>query len=188
MKSILSTLLFLITTLILSAQNLPQNPKAGKCYVSYITERNGLKKWKETNCDLIYKSKNLPISFAQETFEISEKDKKKIKKKITKLTDKGYTVEIKIYHDSQASDSVNFNSSKQKASVLLQFVNTLKLDAGNIIISPVGNKGVVNKCKPDDNNCESIYAKNTKVEYIVVGGYTDGWYYDNELGFWCKTK
>jgi len=168
-------------------RDVPRNIEKDKCYIRYMGE-NDFSEWREIKCDLLNTYQELSIDLTHTTSGFSNKDSKKIKRKIISLVNKGYTVELRIHHDSQEIDSMNSKISEQKSKVLAGYLDSLHLNPKKIIITALGSSLVKDKCKSKEEDCSKLYAKNSKIEYKVIGLGDDSWYYDSALGNWFKSK
>jgi len=141
--------------------------------------------WSKVDCDLIRKYQLLSVKISSKENYFSNKDRKKIKRKIIALVDKGYTLEIRVHHDSEKSDSINAQISLRKSYVLARYLDSLNVNSDKIIINSFGNSLAKEKCQSIKSNCNKVYNKNSKIDFKVLGLSDDTWYYDSKKKVWC---
>jgi len=99
MKSLLIICAFFTFSLKMSAQDLPRNPKAGKCYLR-IFEIDKKIEWKEVDCNIVNKS-----ACVRNSYPISKRRKE--------LKEAGYNIALKGRLDSKFIKAHNNYLKKQ---------------------------------------------------------------------------
>ncbi|SFI75813.1 OmpA family protein [Olleya namhaensis] len=173
------------------AQDMPSNPKAGKCYVRCLSEDNKISDWEELNCDL--------MSFQELKLEniksgaFSENDKKNIKS-VLKLLDRNLNVEIRSHFDSNGTEDYNIEQSKKTAKLLLNYLfsNKETIDSKQIRVLAVGNTMPLQECAETDN-CSLVYNKNTRFEFRVINRLPDPkegfeWFFEEKTKTWVQIE
>lgn len=181
-------LLSLCFTYIGFSQNMPSNPKAGECYVRYRDSEGQSLEWKKIDCDLILKENSLKIENLSSGI-LTRKDRKTIKRKLIKILEKGYAVELLSHYFSNESDSLNELRSIQNGKTIFTYLKTQNINTKQFLISAYGNSKPLEECA-NKFSCKDYFNKNTRLEYRVVNPMPmpigDGvWNYDNEKKIWC---
>ncbi|AUC83420.1 OmpA family protein [Lacinutrix sp. Bg11-31] len=168
------------------SQDLPKNPQLGVCYARCL-EANGKElEWKKIDCDLVQKENILNLKNLK-TGVFKDKDRKVIKRKLIKIINKGYTVELLSHYFSNKSDSINELRSIQNAKALYSYLETQGVNTKQLLISTYGSSKPLTSCF-NSNSCPDYYNKNTRVEYRVINiapKLNVSWVYDNEKKIWC---
>ena len=91
-KLLLTILLFVIAFANINAQDLPPNPKPGKCYIRCKTPNNDSSEWKAINCKTL---KELRKNYLPNNINVLQ----------TKLINLGYELELTEFLDDATFDA-----------------------------------------------------------------------------------
>lgn len=201
MKKIL-VLSFLASFFISHSQNeirigngdLPPNSKQGECYVRCLDDNGDFGEWKAYDCDLAFYS-NLNLKFDDKQIQLTEKDKKRLKRKLIEHFEKGFSIEIASHFDSERHDKVNARISTLRGKAVADYlVNELGVNPKQIALSGYGNLKPINPCdKIGIKKCtQKHYDDNTRVEFKILNfqeNKEEGeWIFLRDKGFWCYKK